>query len=134
MMKQIIYLLNVMLVLTMIGCTKTGQEKDATDSRAPEPKDTIHTRQAAMNIYGYQPLQALQIIDEAVAVGNLSDWQAEMCRARIYSPVASRLCRGGHLQEQDYQSQKPPSGSADCRTCDLQEEILDRDTGAGSSS
>ena len=84
-MKRIIYLLNVMLMMTIIGCTKTGQEKDAGDSRAPGPKDTIHTRQAAMNIYGYQPVKALQIIDEAVAVGNLSDWQADMCRARIYS-------------------------------------------------
>ena len=51
-MKRIIYLLNVMLMMTIIGCTKTGQEKDAGDSRAPGPKDTIHTRQAAMNIYG----------------------------------------------------------------------------------
>lgn len=68
----------------------TGQEKDAAGSRTPGPKDTIHTRQAAMNIYGYQPLQALQIIDEAVAVGNLSDWQADMCRARIYSATLMR--------------------------------------------
>lgn len=89
-MKRIIYLLNVMLMMTIIGCTKTGQEKDAGDSRAPGPKDTIHTRQAAMNIYGYQPVKALQIIDEAVAVGNLSDWQADMCRARIYSATLMR--------------------------------------------
>lgn len=89
-MRRIFYLVNVMLMLTMIGCTNGGQEKGAAGSRAPKPKDTIHTRQAAMAIYGYQPVQALQIIDKAVAVGNLSEWQADMCRARIYSATLMR--------------------------------------------
>ena len=38
-----------------------------------------------MIIYAYQPVRALQIIDSAVNLGNLSQWQADMCRARIYS-------------------------------------------------
>lgn len=38
-----------------------------------------------MSIYGYQPVRALQIIDSAVIVGNLSEMQAEICRARILS-------------------------------------------------
>ena len=38
-----------------------------------------------MAIYGYQPERALQIIDSAVIVGNLSEVRAEVERARIYS-------------------------------------------------
>ena len=37
--------------------------------------DTIYTQQAAMNIYAYQPERALQIIDSAVIVGNITQWQ-----------------------------------------------------------
>ncbi|MBO7647382.1 MAG: hypothetical protein J6S56_04705 [Bacteroidales bacterium] len=48
-------------------------------------KDTLHTKQAAMSIYAYQPIQALQIIDTAVLVGNLSEWAADMYRAKIFS-------------------------------------------------
>lgn len=47
-------------------------------------RDTIHTLRAAMNIYGYQPERALQIIDSALIVGNIDEVQAEQCRARIY--------------------------------------------------
>ena len=52
--------------------------------------DTIYTQQAAMNIYAYQPERALQILDTAVIVGNITQWQAEMCRARIYSSTLMR--------------------------------------------
>ena len=38
-----------------------------------------------MSIYGYQPLQALQILDSALIVGNMSEFRAEMLRAKIYS-------------------------------------------------
>ena len=38
-----------------------------------------------MSIYGYQPVQALEIIDSALIVGNISELQADQCRARIYS-------------------------------------------------
>ncbi|MBR4897587.1 MAG: hypothetical protein IKZ48_02195 [Prevotella sp.] len=38
-----------------------------------------------MQVYGYQPERALQIIDSAVIVGNMSEVQAEANRARVYS-------------------------------------------------
>ena len=53
-------------------------------ARAANANDTIHTLRAAMSIYGYQPVQALQIIDSALIVGNIDEVQAEQCRARIY--------------------------------------------------
>ncbi|MBQ8453852.1 MAG: hypothetical protein IJ537_00700, partial [Bacteroidaceae bacterium] len=50
-----------------------------------QPTDTTYTQKAAMAVYGYQPERALQIIDSAVIVGNLSEVRAEVERARIYS-------------------------------------------------
>lgn len=38
-----------------------------------------------MSLYGYQPLRALQILDSAVIVGNVSEWRSDMIRAKIYS-------------------------------------------------
>lgn len=38
-----------------------------------------------MSIYAYQPVRALQILDSAVIEGNLCEWRADICRARIYS-------------------------------------------------
>ena len=65
------------------GCTKTdkGQQTTAHDR---QPKDTIYTIKAAMGIYGYLPERALQIVDSALIVGNMTELQAEQCRARIY--------------------------------------------------
>ena len=40
--------------------------------------------QQAMAVYDYDPVQALQIVDSAVIVGNLPDWWADFYRARIY--------------------------------------------------
>lgn len=69
------------LVLTL-GCT--GSDKRAENKR-PQPTDTVYTQRAAMAVYGYDPVRALQIIDSAVIVGNLSKVRAEVERARIYS-------------------------------------------------
>ena len=51
---------------------------------------TVYTQQAAMMVYDYDPVRALQIIDSAVIVGNMSDWQADKNRARIYSQTRLR--------------------------------------------
>ena len=74
-----IILLTVLTALT-IGCTGSSDS----GSHAQLPSDTLHTRQLAMDIYGYQPALALQIIDTALIVGNISQLQADQCRARIY--------------------------------------------------
>ena len=59
-------------------------------AQAANANDTIHTLRAAMSIYGYQPEQALQIIDSALIVGNIDEVQAEQCRARIYGMTLMR--------------------------------------------
>lgn len=73
----------VAVLLLMAGCTGQGGKGQA--GRTPQPSDTLYTREAAMRIYGYQPERALLIVDSAVVVGNLTEWQANQCRARIYS-------------------------------------------------
>lgn len=78
-MKKTIYLI-ILSLWVLSGCTSGADTKVEM-----QEGDTIYTRQAAISIYAYQPVRALQILDSAVNVGNLSPWQADMCRARIYS-------------------------------------------------
>lgn len=82
-MKQTLYLILLVVVLALTaGCTsrKGGETKTVT-----QPSDTTYTQKAAMAVYGYQPERALQIIDSAVIVGNLSEVWGDVNRARIYS-------------------------------------------------
>ena len=85
-MRQELHLLLYIVVATlliMVGCT--GKGKDTSNSREPQASDTLYTWRAAMNVYGYQPERALQIIDSAVIVGNMSEVWADANRARVYS-------------------------------------------------
>ena len=84
-MRQKLYLIIFLAIaaILMVGCTEKG--KDTAGSREPQASDTLYTWRAAMQVYGYQPERALQIIDSAVIVGNMSDVQAEANRARVYS-------------------------------------------------
>lgn len=79
-MKKAVYIIIILAVWVLNGCT-TG---DGTKVVLREG-DSFISQKEAINIYAYQPVRALQIIDSAVNVGNLSQWQADMCRARIYS-------------------------------------------------
>ncbi|MBQ7424424.1 MAG: hypothetical protein IJV19_06760, partial [Prevotella sp.] len=82
-MKQALYLILYMVVATLvIGCTGKNPQ---TPEKNMQPTDTTYTQKAAMAVYGYQPERALQIIDSAVIVGNLSEVRADVERARIYS-------------------------------------------------
>lgn len=87
-----IIILNILvsvLALTM-GCTdraaSSSKSSDGKDThRVARSSNTLHTRQAAMSIYAYQPVRALKILDTAVMVGNIEDFKADVFRARIYS-------------------------------------------------
>ena len=69
----------------MVGCTGNGGTQ-----QEEQPQDTTYTQQAAMRVYDYDPVRALRIVDSAVIAGNLSDWQADKNRARIYSQTRLR--------------------------------------------
>lgn len=58
----------------MVG--SMGIDKHTENSQAL-PTDTAYTQQAAMAVYGYQPVRALRIIDSAVIVGNFSEVRAD---------------------------------------------------------
>lgn len=73
----------ITLAVLTIGCTGKGPLPSG--KNAGRDRDTLHTLQAAMSIYAYQPVRALQIIDSAVIVDNLNDVRADIARARIYS-------------------------------------------------
>ncbi|KWW26899.1 MAG: AraC family transcriptional regulator [bacterium P201] len=80
-MRHTLLLYTVVLALT-VGCT--GRNGGETKTVA-QPSDTTYTQKAAMAVYDYQPERALQIIDSAVIVGNISEVRADVERARIYS-------------------------------------------------
>lgn len=80
--RYILYILTVLAAL-MAACSETT-DKSTANGRATQMGDTIYTAQAAMSIYGYQPERALQIVDSALVLGNISEVRADICRARIY--------------------------------------------------
>lgn len=82
-MQHIKYIVMTAVAVVTVGCMGTDKGRQTTVA-GQLPKDTVYTKKAAMSIYGYQPLRALQIVDSAVIVGNLGEVQADQCRARIY--------------------------------------------------
>ena len=79
-LKKAIYLIIILAVSVLCGCKSGGGAKEVSQA-----KDTIYTKEAAMSIYAYQPVRALQIIDSAVIVGNLDPGAGDFLKARIYS-------------------------------------------------
>ena len=84
-MQQKLHLIIFIAIATILMVDCTGKGKDTASSRVPQASDTLYTWRAAMKVYGYQPERALQIIDSAVIVGNMSEVWADANRARVYS-------------------------------------------------
>ena len=51
----------------------------------PQADDTLYTEERAMDIYDREPERALRMIDSAEMVGNVTDYRAELLRARVYA-------------------------------------------------
>ena len=75
------YLLLYITIATilMVGCTGNGGTK-----HVPQASDTLYTEKAAMDVYGTQPERALEIIDSAEIVGNLTEERASLLRAKVF--------------------------------------------------
>ena len=71
-----------MAVAVLWGCT-AGNRKTA-EHHEVQLTDSRYTEQKAMAVYDYQPERALQIIDSAKVVGNLSAFRADRLRMRIF--------------------------------------------------
>ena len=68
------------VVLLLAGCTGNGGTK-----HVPQASDSLYTEKRAMDIYDREPERALRIIDSAEVVGNMSEFRAELLRARVYA-------------------------------------------------
>ena len=64
--------------ILMVGCTGNGTK------HMPQERDTLYTEKAAMDVYGTQPERALEIIDSAEIVGNLTEERASLLRAKVF--------------------------------------------------
>ena len=85
-----------MAALLIMGCTEKG--KDTAGSREPQASDTLYTWRAAMQVYGYQPERALQIIDSAVIVGNMSEVWADANRKSRHQKANSAFTANGFYE------------------------------------
>lgn len=83
-MKNNSIIVFILPLLVLFGCTGKGI-RSSESMGSSQPSDTIYTEKAALSIYATQPERALQIIDSAEIVGNLTDVKAEFLRAIVYS-------------------------------------------------
>lgn len=66
--------------LVMAGCRGVGGTK-----HVAQVSDSLYTEERVMGIFDQEPERALQIIDSAEAVGTMSEFRAELLRARVYA-------------------------------------------------
>ena len=78
--KKLMMIALMLVTLLLTGCVQKHRVQ-----HHPSPTDTLYTESKAMDIYGQDPLRALQIIDSAEVVGNLSTFRASLLRAVVYS-------------------------------------------------
>ena len=77
----------LVLIALMTCCTNsvTYSDEGREKGHISQPLDTFYTEKAAMDAYAAQPERALQIIDSAVIVGNLTPLRADLVRAVVYA-------------------------------------------------
>lgn len=80
MKKYLSLILYSVLIIFFVSCS--GEKRE---HKEQVKNDTIHTRAEALKYMASEPDRALQIIDSAEIVGNLSNWRADMLRAIVYS-------------------------------------------------
>ena len=77
--KKYTFIFLVVATILMMGCTG-----NAAPTHEPQASDTLYTKRAAMDVYGTQPERALEIIDSAEIVGNLTEEGASLLRAKVF--------------------------------------------------
>ena len=76
------------------GCTDNGNHSEKSmreRPRAIRPSDTLYTEKTVLNIYGTAPERALQLIDTAELLGNMTETHADFLRALVYSRAVEFL-------------------------------------------
>ncbi len=82
------------LAFIHVGCSRNGKTTEGSmgeKTRVSQSSDTLYTEKAALSIYGTQPERALQIIDTAELLGNLTETHADFLRAMVYSRAVESL-------------------------------------------
>lgn len=74
----------------LLGCTGGGAS-DKGSGRVAQPSDTLYTQKAAMEAFASDPDRALLIIDSAEIVGNMSDIDADVLRAKVYAYTCEEM-------------------------------------------
>ncbi|MBQ9645795.1 MAG: AraC family transcriptional regulator [Prevotella sp.] len=97
-MKQTVYPFILCTLLTLAGCMGKSPQTAEEDMQS---QDTTYTEQAVMTVYDYDPVRALQIVDSAVIVGNLSPVRGDLVRAIVYSKTLAGARLDSFLQRQD---------------------------------
>ena len=72
------------------GCTGGGSS-DKGSGHLAQPSDSLYTREAAMKAFASDPNRALLIIDSAEIVGNLSNVDADVLRAKVYAYTCEEM-------------------------------------------
>ena len=93
-MKNCFIIFCFLALFIYVGCKDNGLHSDESMGEKPrvsQSSDTLYTEKAALSIYGTQPERALQIIDTAELLGNLSETHADFLRAMVYSRAVEAL-------------------------------------------
>lgn len=76
------------------GCPHHGTpSNESLDEKTSvsQSSDTLYTKAAVLNIYATQPERAMQIIDTAELLGNMTETYADFLRAMVYSRAVESL-------------------------------------------
>ena len=79
-MRHTLYIIFVVVAAILTCCTGKSGTK-----HVPQASDTLHTEEAAMDVYAEQPERALEILDSAEIVGDLTKDRADLMRAKVFS-------------------------------------------------
>lgn len=102
-MRQVTYLYIIGLVAVLAACTGCGNGSTG----GPQPTERPFDEERAMSYMAHEPERALQMIDSAETAGSLTDFRADMLRARVYcrtydSPrIDSAIVIGERLMQHD---------------------------------
>ena len=81
-MKQIVHLIIIICIalLTLAGC---GDNKSV--RQVPHLDNTPYQQDSVLVTYATNPVRALNLLDSALLLGNISDYRGQFIRAKIYS-------------------------------------------------
>ena len=81
-MKQIVHLI-VIIFIALLTFASCGDHKSV--RQLPHLGNTPYQQDSVLVTYATNPVRALQLLDSALLLGNISDYRGQFIRARIYS-------------------------------------------------